>query len=403
MKFTDILAPIDSQDFIKDYWEKQYLHVPRKNRGYYDSIVSIEDIDNYLFGNDNLAVSPFKFYSGKLEANIQNWSTKQVLNDVASNVLDHQKVGRLFNQGYSLYLNYPDSLFPKLKYFVGRLEETLKAKIVTHLIISPPHSQGFLPHTDPYGVFSLQLAGNKLWNIYGMADGPMLSHGQDLHHYTEQQPLQTIDVTAGSLLYLPRGLVHSVRTGNEYSFHLSLGIVPPKGKDIIRLLEEATQTHSFFNEYVPFGFLGSDIEMEKYQRTLKEQLIDLIQQADIHTLLDSSFVKHRTSMSQNRMAHMMSIHALQTDTLLRIKPGLSYIIQEDKGQGKCMLAFEGKYLTFPIFWKEELKQIEKTPTFSVKELGSSLQISEQDQIQVAKNMIQAGFLEIFPNNLDQEI
>ncbi len=402
MNFADILSPFATQEFIQSYWEKDFLHIKREEEEYYDSILSKKDIDSHLFGNDNLAVSPFKLYLGKQEAQLSEWSNSQTHNGVDSRVVDHQKVFGLFQRGFSLYVNYPEKLFPQLKAFVLQVEEELRAQTISHLIISPPHTQGFLPHTDPYGVFVLQLSGDKNWRLFGKSNDPLLPHGQDQHHLSGQKAQQSIELSAGSLLYLPRGLVHSVSTAESYSIHLSLGILPPTGKDILHVLGRESLVNPFFLQYVPYGFLGSATEQELYQEAFKQQLIAYIEQADIFAKLDSAWERNRTPNNSKRLEELGNKSPLGLDSVLQIKPGLSFSFREDPLKGICMLIYEGKHLNFPLSWNAELQRIVKIPHFLVRDLGVSLQIGEEEQIQVARNMIQAGFLEISSPNATAE-
>lgn len=398
MNLHTLLAPIEIQDFVQTYWERQVLHIERTDPGYYEKLASVQDIDRYLFSNHNLAISSFSFYLGKQKANLQDWSTVQRVNENVSLVVDHPKVFHLFQQGFSMYLSQPDKLFPQLKEFLIHLEDFLKVKTHLHLIISPPNSKGFLPHIDPYGVFVMQLSGTKVWNLFDRVTDTSFSQGKDMHHYSDHTPQQVKELTAGSMLYLPRGWVHSVHTGSEYSIHLSLGINPPAGSDLLSILQRTSQNHSFFREYIPYGFLGSDREQEEYEEAFKEQLISFIREANMFDLLDASLLENMEPINSNRFENLIQEQSpsLSSHTLLRVKPGLSYTFQEEEERSICGIIFEGKNLRFPISWKAELKHIMKAGSIKIRDLGVSLQISELEKIQVAKNMIQAGFLEVYP-------
>jgi Fe-S-cluster containining protein len=46
--FSRLIAPVDVDRFFGTYWEQQTLFLRREERGYYDDILTVDDIDGYF-------------------------------------------------------------------------------------------------------------------------------------------------------------------------------------------------------------------------------------------------------------------------------------------------------------------------------------------------------------------
>ena len=152
-----------------------------------------------------------------------------------------------------------DALAP-LRELRANLERLFVTTVSMHLYLSAPGSDVLKPHTDPYDVFILQLAGRKRWKVcvprWTAAPGngstpsaeadaaPPGSRGQqaaeyELDHtasaeacttYTHGDMLRmdacrSLTLSPGDVLYMPKGFVHSAHTlEGEASVHLTIGI-----------------------------------------------------------------------------------------------------------------------------------------------------------------------------------
>lgn len=304
-----LLAPWPPALFFAEVWERRTLHLQRGEAGYYDDLLPAADIAGQLFGNRNLALTSFKMYKGKEELGPQHFSDKLTHGDWATSVVNPDKLLLAFQQGYSLYLYFAERVFPRLGGLLSRLEADLGVKALSHLIVAPPGSQGFLPHTDPYGVFVLQLSGSKRWSSYGLRDFPLGSQGVNHHHLAAESAAETFEVCAGDLLYLPRGTAHSAATTQAHSVHLSLALLPPRGVDLMKVLANAAEGQVFFQEYAPYSFGASEQERAAYARRFKDRLIEMVEAADLFDLLDGHHQASRTG------------DALHADWLERLRGG----------------------------------------------------------------------------------
>lgn len=383
--FAYLLAPLDTAKFFQQYWEQAALHIARCDPTYFNELLTVADIDRHIFSNHDLTLAPFRFFKGKEEAK------PPLSNNPYPYVVDHTQAFGLLEKGYGMYLNFPERIIPSLQTFYLGLTTTLKVQALSHLIISPPNVQGFLPHTDPYGVFVLQIAGEKSWFLYDVPDNPPPASGRNYHHYSDRQPTRTVFMQPGDLLYFPRGMVHAVATTQNHSVHLSLALVPPTGADLARLLLQSLADLPFLRDYVPFGMEHGAAAEETYAQAFKQKLMEAIERADVFALLEGA---HRMSIQRGAAApslrHLLSLDQLSATTPVRIRPGLTYqlIVLPDR----CVLIFQDQRLEFPAAWQQSLEALLAASCCRIGEIGQALPITDADRVQVARNLLKAGFL-----------
>lgn len=384
--FDSLIAPLDTATFFGRYWEQHPLHVARNAPAYYDALLTVADIDRHIFSNQNLALTPFRFFKGKDEAR------PPLAGGPIPNVVDHAQVFALLAQGYGMYLNFPERIFPALQAFFQRLAGTLKVRALSHLILSPPNVPGFLPHTDPYGVFVLQLAGEKSWFLYDIPEQPPSAVGRNYHHYTQRPPTQTVVVRAGDLLYLPRGMVHAVATGASHSLHLSLALTPPTGADVARRLLQSLADRPFMRDYVPFGALSGAANAPADAQLFKQALIEAIAAADLSALLEDA---HQSALQAQAappsLRQLLARDRLNGGTRVQITPGLTWRLIDLAD--RCVLVFEDQRLEFPAHWRPSLEELFARRCCRIDELGGALPITEAERVQVARNLLRGGFLQ----------
>jgi bifunctional lysine-specific demethylase and histidyl-hydroxylase NO66 len=109
--------------------------------------------------------------------------------------------------------------------------------------VTPPESQGFLPHYDDHDVLILQTQGSKTWHLYNGADVPPHEMPRlDAVDATGLPSPTDLQLAAGDVLYVPRGRVHAATAHGEPSIHLTVAIHAPT---VLTLITKALESLSF--------------------------------------------------------------------------------------------------------------------------------------------------------------
>lgn len=173
--------------------------------------------------------------------------------------VDSARVLAQLAAGATLVLQGLHRLWPPLIDFVREAVDDLGHPVQANAYITPPDNRGFDPHYDVHDVFVLQVSGSKRWIVHEpvhpdpLPSQPWTDHRAAIAARGEQPPMIDTVLTAGDALYLPRGWVHSARSGDTTSIHLTIGVSPVTGLDVLRAVVDAMADESEFRASLPMG------------------------------------------------------------------------------------------------------------------------------------------------------
>ena len=171
---------------------------------------------------------------------LEAWSEVETSARGSQRVANPEMLLGLYSSGATLILNQAHRAMPKLIDACRSLTQELGFPTNANIYITPRNSSGFVKHADDHEVLVLQIAGNKSWVAYA-GDG---------------QPLE-LNLQSGDLLYLPRGMFHSARAGEEDSIHITLGLNPAYGFELIQNLATLAAEMTSFQSPEPPLFAGA--------------------------------------------------------------------------------------------------------------------------------------------------
>ncbi|MGB3181605.1 MAG: cupin domain-containing protein [Cyclobacteriaceae bacterium] len=215
-----ILHPVTVDDFFNDFHEKEFFHVSRNYSEYYNEILSVDELDEYLCRSD-LPADIFKIAAKGKTLPLQAYSVES--RNSQTPLADTGKCFSLFEDGASFVLQKCHMTFPNIKSLCKDLAAYFRFFVQANIYITPPSAQGFNVHPDFYDVFILQVSGSKVWKIhdYPVKLPQMSNIGKD---FTPGPLIKEIELQAGDMLYLPRGVLHAAKTTDSYSTHITIGL-----------------------------------------------------------------------------------------------------------------------------------------------------------------------------------
>ncbi|KMO83577.1 cupin [Mycolicibacterium chubuense] len=173
--------------------------------------------------------------------------------------VDSARVLAQLAAGATLVLQGLHRLWPPLIDFVRDAVDDLGHPVQANAYITPPDNQGFDPHYDVHDVFVLQVSGDKRWIVHEpvhtdpLPSQPWTDHRGAITVRGAQTPVIDTVLTAGDVLYLPRGWVHSARSGDTTSIHLTIGVSAMTGLDVLRAVVDALADDAEFRKSLPMG------------------------------------------------------------------------------------------------------------------------------------------------------
>jgi ribosomal protein L16 Arg81 hydroxylase len=370
---TQLLDPVTWTSFLQDKWEKDFLYLPARGEDYYDALFQKKDVDALI----PLAV-------GERGVRLANDGQKSVVpNDAAA-------LYQAYQQGTTVVINRVHRLWRSVNLFCLALGELLHHPPGVNLYLTPPGSVGFGAHYDTHDVFVLQIAGRKVWDLYGVhfelpLEGQKIPIAEDLG-----PPQHSLELGAGALLYMPRGLVHQARTPEDSSsLHLTLGIHNFRWGDLMEeVLYLARHQELEFRRALPPGFLHKPPEelADHLQKLLSQFSENADQSGAVSRLADRMFSRAPAPID-NHFSVLDRVSELTPATLLKKRVGTLYYFYEEGDQ--MVLVFSEGSVLLPARIRKAVEFILKSEWFS---LASIPQLDASGQMILARKLIKEGLL-----------
>jgi bifunctional lysine-specific demethylase and histidyl-hydroxylase MINA len=290
---SSLLSPTNPDDFFREHWDRSPIFVDGP-AGRFDHIIGHHDFVRALF--DAKLSSPNLRYLQKSIGNREEsldyflrkkaaWTEPQQMDQLASEL----------NKGTIVYVAI-ESAVASVAAFCRSLLPDFKSPISINAYFSAGlDASAFDAHFDPQDTFILQLEGEKEWRLWERERVPNPISGYPDAKSIPQPALpadETILVTPGDLLYVPRGTWHWPRSlDDKPSLHLTLTIVMPRPVDILLWLTQEMSKEPDFRAALPFS---------KHQQGA----------ADIRQALDQAMAYISSKLASPQAAAMATAHML---------------------------------------------------------------------------------------------
>ena len=218
-----LLPPISVETFLTEIWAKTHHHVARDCAGYFENLLPGPSLTEDL-------VAAFCQESSALRLMRETDKKGADSYRLDDGSLDLVGIRDDFADGYTIVLDGVERYIRAIAALSQSIEVELNFPVQVNAYITPPRSQGLVPHYDDHDVLILQIQGSKTWHIYEGADIPPreIQREKDKAVAIEDLPSPIdLQLEAGDVLYLPRGKVHEAETNSEPSIHLTMGVHAP--------------------------------------------------------------------------------------------------------------------------------------------------------------------------------
>ncbi|GLY33859.1 hypothetical protein Kisp02_72240 [Kineosporia sp. NBRC 101731] len=184
-------------------------------------------------------------------------------------LIDAAGVLREMSAGSTFILQGLQLFHPPAAQLMRDLANALGARMFINAFLTPPGAKGFGDHSDPYGAFLVQIAGQKIWRL----------------RRSEQDEATTVALGPRDVLWIPRGWRHDGQAApNRASVHLTLAARPWEITDVLNdLMETAGRTVTA--EILP-PLVGSDPDELRHQvAALVTKLSKALAETDVDALI----------------------------------------------------------------------------------------------------------------------
>lgn len=184
----------------------------------------------------------------------------------------HQRLA----EGASLVVDAVDELYGPVADLAAALEQHLRTRVQVNAYASWTPTEGFGTHWDDHDVIVVQITGSKRWRLFGPTREKPLHRDVAAPEPPPEAPVAELVLAPGDVLYLPRGWWHAVSADQgEASLHLTCGITPHTGADLITFAADLLRTSTTVRADLRLHATAGD--QTGYLATLRKELDALLQ------------------------------------------------------------------------------------------------------------------------------
>ena len=388
---TDTLAwlldPVATSEFEKHFYERRLCLIARTDSNYYTGLLRVQDLEVVL-GTHNVTYPEISLVRGEDDVPKSAYTH-------ASGLIDPLGVAKQFDEGATIIFNQLDRRLPVLGEFCASLGKVFGARLQANIYFTPPNTQGFRPHWDTHDVFVLQVSGRKHWSVYNTkVTLPLRGQSFDPERDIPGPVTDQFELGHGSTVYIPRGLMHSARSSDEASLHITMGISAFTWTDFFleSVAATALQDESL-RQSLPLRFADSDFPVEVKDRLVHEKLETL------RSHLASAEVWHyfRKELLALNMPLFTDVFGsrLRADALTfisRVRRRRELLVEFECRASDCALCFCGQELKFPSWMLPAVEFVAATDTFTVNDLPECL--DNESKLTLVKRLIREGLLQL---------
>ncbi|MGF3021677.1 JmjC domain-containing protein [Methylobacterium aquaticum] len=385
--FQSLLGPVATDVFCQDYWARSVLHVARNDPDYYRDLIALAEIEEHLSADEfferHSAATPYRG-AGPPEPPPRSPS------DVFARLAE----------GKPLRLRRLETILPPASPVLALVRDMERClhhpRASVSCYVAPADGLGLGPHHDESEIFTLQIAGSKIWRIYHkvVADEPALYEPEALG-----PPEHEIRLNPGDLLYTPSGCVHDVTVAEAGpSFSLTIVFEPFRWRTLLDLLAARVAAMDAFMAPLPAGprdGTGPETafadDFAARVALLHDALADLAP-ADLTDLLAVRHL-HRTTYPPGRQIDsVFRARALDAETRVEMVPDLPWHLARHGDTVELTLA-GGFTLRAKASLETALRQaLAARGPFRVREMHGSL--TQGARIALAKRLVACGLLRL---------
>lgn len=385
LSFADLIAPLDPVAFFADIWEKRVEVLARNDSKYYRGLITASDVDAAI-GSMGLSFPDVRLVNvvGAPEVSTYTRPDGRIIPPA---------VMRLFADGATIVLNQLHRRLEKLGTLCRALEFELGLAFQTNIYLSPPNAGGFKVHYDTHDVFVLQLEGKKDWEFYESPFSlPMPGQHHDETPVTPGPSIKKIQVNAGDLIYVPRGIYHSAVAGDAPSLHVTLGALSKTWAELlIEAVAEVSQRDVEFRRALPVGLGTGRLNFASAKATFDHLLRRLADHADFDQIASAfahEFVRSRDAGGRGQMADLAQLADVGLNTVVKVRENLMYLIDEQADRVAIQLA--QRSIEFPLALSGGLASLLSGAAVRVGDIQGPL--DDKGRLVLAVRLIKEGVL-----------
>ncbi len=384
--FAWLIDPLPVASFEAEYYERKLCHVARSDPDYFRTVLRVADLDTVL--GSHAATHP--------DIGLVRGDTDVAVSDYANDAGRVQPLGvaRCFDEGATIVYRQLHRRIPALARLCVALGQRFASRVQTNVYVTPPHAQGFRPHWDTHDVFVLQVRGRKHWTIYdGGPTLPLRGQRFEPDGGSPGSVVSEFELSAGSVVYLPRGVMHAARSSNEASIHITLGLTAFTWADfLIESVSAVALDDASLRENLPTAFARDACSADERARLVRDKLSVVASNLEgerVWQRLHDEVLASNMPVMTDLLARRLDAEPLVPTSRIGHRPDL--VVESRHDDDGCRLLFGGQELRLPMAVGPAIQFVTTTPEFTVADLPDCL--DDAGKLTLVSRLVREGILQ----------
>lgn len=386
--FERLLHPVAAETFFNTHFETSPLHVGRSEHTFYESLLTLDEVDRVLT-TLHLSHPSVTMVDALKPIEPTDYT-------FPSGLIDTARLFQAYANGGTIVLHNLESSLPSLMELCRSMEAELSARFQCNIYLTPGGAaQGLAAHYDSHDVFVLQVSGTKRWRIYDMTlERPLRGQAFSPEAHATGPLTMELVLEPGDLLYLPRGLMHEASTTDTASCHITLGLLPTTWTDLLlEVVAQVALEDAELRRSLPPGHARPGFDREEARCTFRALLTRVLEKADFDAALDhfiDDLVSTRHPLLRGQLGQVERLCRLTLDDRARSRPNLLYRLHRT-GDHVTLSAY-GTRITLPSHAAESLEHALTQEQFRIGDLPGEL--DDAGKLVLVERLVREGLVQL---------
>jgi hypothetical protein len=366
----------DARTFCEKVWASR-VHLHHTDPQLLVGLLSLTDVDHLLTSTALRAPALRVVKDGTVLPTSHFTRSATLAGAPLTGLVDGRKVLQLFADGATVVLQGLQRFWPPVTELVRDLELELGHPCQANAYLTPPGAQGFARHSDTHDVFVFQTHGDKLWEVVEDPD----------------DEAREVLLEPGLVMYLPTGTLHSARSQQQASLHVTVGVNRLTWRETLRRVADSVLSDERYDEPLPAGYLDDPQLLAGLLADELGAFAERLAGLDAEQVLDervAGFLTTRTPVLRGGLLDLVELEQLDDETLVEHRPTASCALRP---QGDQLLVLLGdRELRMPARLAEPMAFVRDHDRFRGSDLSTWL--DPQSRLVVVRRLVREGLLRI---------
>ncbi|MGV9387051.1 cupin domain-containing protein [Nonomuraea sp. NPDC003707] len=245
---ADLVAPHDAEEFLGVVWGRTMAHFPGEP-GRFGQLLHWDHL-NEILAHHCLAPPRLRLARAGQLIPEEEYGLPPDAGRPQFRIR-HQHLAKLLRGGATLVMDAIDELHAPIQQMAADLERTLHERVQVNCYASFGPQPGFHTHWDDHEVLVLQVHGRKRWRIFGPTRPHPTRRDEERPPEPEGAPHADLILNDGDVLHVPRGWWHDATAIDGPSLHLTFGVSPATGADLLAWAIDRLRRHVLVRQNLP--------------------------------------------------------------------------------------------------------------------------------------------------------